>query len=172
MNFLFDTNVILDLIDTTRKSSKASLLLYEQVEEKKDIDIIISADSITTIIHVLRRSGEDALGIVSGLLETFKVVGIDTEIIKSSISNSRKFKIDDYEDAQILTAALSDPDCAAIITNDAGFLEVNADIEIVSVSKALKALGWEFNEILQEWVTPDPNQNIIFEQSKKRDTDD
>jgi len=166
MNVLFDTNVAMDLLDSRRPSAAASVLLFEFLRDKK-IGLNLSADSITTIVYLLEKDGADPLPVVKEILNIFNIVDITTNVIKNAVKLAENFHIKDYEDSQILAAAVSDPDCAAIITKDEEFLKIEANFEIVSPTQSLIAFGWEYNEIIEDWIAPDLNQNIIFAQIKK-----
>lgn len=171
MKVLLDTNIILDLFDTERRSSGGSIILFELLE-KQGYEMLISADSVSTVVHILRKKSSEAVEYVREMLQYFKVVKIDEEVILQAIEISEKYHMSDYEDAQIIASVLSDIDCAAIITNDQEFLSVNIkEIEIVSVLDVLKQNGYIYNEMIDGWITHDPAQDVYGE-IQKRGKDD
>jgi predicted nucleic acid-binding protein len=111
---LLDTNVVLDsLIKRKLFYKEADEILLRAV--KKEIDCIISANSLTDIFYFCskEKSVLEARSELNYLLDHFAVAAIDGEDCKSAM----KLPIADFEDALIIQCAIKyKVDC--IITRD------------------------------------------------------
>lgn len=131
-NIYFDTNIFLDLLDSTRPFAKGSVKLFRKLLEQGKT-IYINSDSVTTAFYVLRKMGqhspEELCGFFRKLVSLFEIVPIQNAEVMDAFelcedpSNPCK----DYEDTlQYICAKKIGADF--IVTNDQAF--VGLDIEV------------------------------------------
>ncbi len=133
-NLYIDTNIFLDLLDSTRPSYKHSLALVKESLENAKI-LYINSDTVTNAFYILSklRRGKEAelMLMMKKVVILFEIVPIDDKDIMYAfdlcIDTALEYK--DYEDAvQYVCAKKIEADL--IVTNDKKF--VSLDIEICS----------------------------------------
>ncbi|CAA6826669.1 MAG: PIN domain protein [uncultured Sulfurovum sp.] len=127
-----DTNVFIDLMDSTRPFAVGSMALIRAsiVDGKM---LYINSDTVTNACYIMSRkkayTEKELLVLMQKIVSLFSVVGVkDKEVMKSlSICADEGTKFRDYEDAlQYVCAKKVEADL--IVTNDKGF--VGLDIEL------------------------------------------
>ena len=129
----FDANIILDVFDPQRPSSKESLETYIYILENK-IELFTSCDIITTIYYVYAKKNKtDVLNKIEDTNKTLTVIDFSNKEIAQTCQLMREnphFK--DLEDTIQYILAKKEG-CEAIISNDKNFY--SEDIPVMS-SKA------------------------------------
>ena len=99
---LIDLNVLLDVLQKREQFYNASYAVLQQVEKEILIGYI-AAHSLTTLWYLLRKDGNIpvARGVLTDILNIFKVAAIDESVIKLASS----LEYDDFEDAVQMAAA-------------------------------------------------------------------
>ncbi len=132
----FDTNVILDQLDSAREGHSNMVLLEKKMEEI-GASPLCAWHSLSIIEYVARKtfSQETLLLILRGIIENFTIPKTGTEEAREAFL----FLHHDFEDAmQIATAQAGQADF--IITNDkSGF--INSPIPVVTPEECLKLLS-------------------------------
>jgi predicted nucleic acid-binding protein len=114
MNVLIDTNVLLDVLTVREPFYKNSAIVWSMVEEGL-IKGYISAISVNNIYYIAKKLKgiDEAEEIVDKVINDFKIVSLNHEILKLSRTISKK----DFEDIiQYFSALKSGCDC--IITRN------------------------------------------------------
>ena len=131
-NIYFDTNIFLDLLDSTRPFAKGSAKLFRELLEQGET-IYINSDSVTTAFYVLRKRGqhspEGLCGFFRKLVSLFEIVPVGNEeaINAFELCEDPSNQCKDYEDTlQYICAKKIKADFIA--TNDQAF--VGLDIEV------------------------------------------
>lgn len=133
-NLYIDTNIFIDLLDSTRPSYNHSLALVKDSLESAKI-LYINSDTVTNAFYILsklRRGKETELMLMmKKVVILFEIVPIDDKDIMYAfdlcIDTALEYK--DYEDAvQYVCAKKIEADL--IVTNDKKFISL--DIEICS----------------------------------------
>jgi predicted nucleic acid-binding protein len=133
MNKIFlDINVVLDLIDTTRKGhlDAQNILKYAI---SNDIEIVISEDMLSTIFYIIKDK--------KSVLNFFKVIKDDWNIVsfgKNVIEGALDICIqNDYNLEDVMQCLCAKENaCNVLITNDNDFC--SCGIECMNVGKFLK----------------------------------
>jgi len=125
-----DTNIFIDLFDTTRPSAKETLLLIQEAL-KLEKELYINSDTVTNAFYVLgktkRYSNEMLFLLFKKMVSLFHVVAVENKEIFLALELCEQQGLDDYEDAlQYICAKKIGADM--IITNDKGF--VSSDIPL------------------------------------------
>jgi len=133
-NLYIDTNIFIDLLDSTRPSYKQSLALVKDSLESAKI-LYINSDTVTNTFYVLSklRRGREAelMLMMKKVVMLFEVVPIDDKDIMYAfdLCMDTNLEYKDYEDAvQYVCAKKINADL--IVTNDKRF--VSLDIELCS----------------------------------------
>lgn len=116
--FLFDLNVVLDVLLDRQPHVTSAAALWSRVE-RGDLTGYLAAHGITTIHYLAQRARGKrfARQTVEDLLSVFKVVAVDEKTIRQALSLS----LADFEDA-VCAACAAAANCEAIVTRDpAGF---------------------------------------------------
>jgi len=121
MNIFLDANICLDLLDTTRPTSKSSIEWYMALKDDRSLMFYFSGDFITTFYYILTQRKK---------VENHKVVhaidALSQEIIPFYLNhtdflnakNSFDEKVfNDFEDLMILHSATR-AKCDRFVTND------------------------------------------------------
>lgn len=137
MNILLDANICLDLLDTSRPTSKRSVEWYLANKDNEDYLFFFSGDFITTFYYVLAEKRKHdakatllAIDALSDEITPHYITHIDFKNAKEAFfSNILK----DFEDLLILSSA-SRIDIKLFITNDKKLLQLGKfqDIEITA----------------------------------------
>ena len=127
-----DTNIILDLFDNERNSSKASIALIDKLFDE-GADFYINSDTLTNAFFILKSQKKVLQQVAIQALERAKtlceIVPIEENDVQKAIDLCKDVATPyrDYEDAvQYVCAKKVDADL--IVTNDKGF--VSLDIEL------------------------------------------
>ena len=119
-----DTNIVADIIDSSRKNHSSSVKMLEQLIEKQN-EICISEDMITTLYYILDDK-ENALRFIRELVLvdwTVLTFGADTIKEATDIALREKKGLEDI--LQCLCAKKSG--CTTVITNDKKFYDCGID---------------------------------------------
>lgn len=129
MRLFLDANIIIDLLDTRRKSSAFSLKLFE-VAVSKSFKISISEDILITVYYVVKKdvARKRILSFFEMIDDEFSVFNFKKGIIKKSIKLCQKNDKLDFEDILQSVCAGSN-NCDIIITNDKKFPAIKVPIK-------------------------------------------
>jgi len=127
-----DTNIFIDLLDSSRPFAKATLIL---IREKISLGFIlcVNSDTITNAFYIVSRqkkySNDELLDLMKKVILLFSVVPVEQADTLEAIALCRHEENDfrDYEDALQYVCA-NKIEAEMIVTNDKGF--VSLDIEI------------------------------------------
>ncbi|MBI3960798.1 MAG: PIN domain-containing protein [Chloroflexi bacterium] len=102
MRILFDTNVILDGL-LARQPFAADAAKLMAMAERKVIDGLLCATTITTLYYILAKATNDALARarITSLLKLFDSAAVNRSVLQSALHLPFK----DYEDAVLHEAA-------------------------------------------------------------------
>jgi predicted nucleic acid-binding protein len=137
MNIVLDANICLDLLDTSRPTSKRSVEWYLANKDNEDYSFFFSGDFITTFYYILTEKRKHdskatllAIDALSDEIAPHYITHIDFKNAKEAFF-SNIFK--DFEDLLILSSA-SRIDAKLFMTNDKKLLQLSKfqDIEIVA----------------------------------------
>ncbi len=127
MKIFLDANICLDLLDTTRPTSKCSVAWYLTKKDNEEYEFFFSADFITTFYYVLtekRKHGAKetlrAIDMLSDEITPQYIAHIDFHNAKEYFFND---VFEDFEDLLILSSA-SRTDSSQFITNDKKLLKL------------------------------------------------
>ena len=137
-----DANILIDVTDTTRESSKMSSEFIKMVfDDMHRYELFISCDLITTIYYILKKE----LGREQSLKEIKKINKFITIIEFGNIETAeaielmeRNKKYSDLEDTIQYVMARKEK-CDYIITNDKNF--ASGDVPVLSSKEALNVLA-------------------------------
>ena len=140
MKIFLDANICLDLLDTTRPTSKDSVQWYLKHKDHKDIEFYFSGDFITNFYYILtqkkKHNSKDTLMAIDALSSEIS----PEYIVHSDFINAKnqflENQFDDLEDLIIINSAIR-IGCKKFITNDKKLLKLNQmqGMEIVSLYK-------------------------------------
>ncbi len=127
-----DTNIFIDLMDSTRPFSKESLILLRHFIAEGKV-LYINSDTVTNAFYILskikRYTPKELLLVIKKTVSLFTVVAVENNEVLSALSlcedATTSFK--DYEDALQYICAMK-IDAKYIVTNDKGF--VSLDIKV------------------------------------------
>ncbi len=140
MKIFLDANICLDLLDTTRATSKKSVEWY--LSQKNDVqkEFFFSGDFITTLFYILTQkkkvSSKEALKAIDLMCQEITPCYIshsDYIFAKINLFNN---VLDDLEDLMVLSSA-NRVGCNFFITNDRKLLKLSQynKIKIIKPSK-------------------------------------
>ncbi|KGJ97147.1 PIN domain-containing protein [Thalassotalea sp. ND16A] len=103
MNILFDTNVLLDVLQQRSNFVDNAVQLFNAVEEST-INGYICANSISTIAYLLQRHKDKKFAVknIGLLLEMFEIAPVNRITIQDSLTSN----FTDFDDAIIYNSAL------------------------------------------------------------------
>lgn len=127
----FDTNVILDIIDSSRQSHKYALGVWEK-SVTEGFDIVISEDMLSTIFYI-NEDKQYALEFFKFIQNKWHIVSFGKKVIETAIKLSLKKGLDLEDSLQCLCA--KENSCDLFITNDKKFYDCG--IKIVSTEEFL-----------------------------------
>ena len=127
MNIFLDANICLDLLDSKRPTSKASIEWYLAHKDDEEINFYFSSDFITTFYYVLvERRKYDASEIIVAI-EALSLEVIPHYLAHSDFINAKSDffnkEFSDFEDLMVLNSAIRGK-CEVFMTNDRGLLEL------------------------------------------------
>ena len=102
MNVLFDTNIILDVLQNRQPHAQAATQLVARVE-RKQIKGYVCATTITTIFYLASKAigADTAKKQIKLILELFDVAQVDKSVLLAAIQAD----FGDFEDAVLYKAA-------------------------------------------------------------------
>ena len=112
--FLFDTNVVLDVLLDRQPHAEASAVVWEAVETGGG-EGMLAAHAVTTIHHLVRKEtgAVKARRIVSAILRVFAVAAVDGAVVHEAL----QVPFSDFENA-VTAAAARAAGCECIVTRD------------------------------------------------------
>ena len=137
MKIFLDANICLDLLDTTRPTSKRSVEWYLQQKDNLENEFFFSADFITTFYYILTEKRKydtkktlQAIEMLSDEIKAHYLAHIDFISAKEQFFSNA---FEDFENLLILTSA-SRVNSSQFITNDKKLLQLGQfqNINIVS----------------------------------------
>jgi len=131
-NIYFDTNIFIDLMDSTRPYALGSMALNRAYIAEGKI-VHINSDTITNAFYVMSKNKaytpKELLVLFKKMVSLFEVVAVEQKEVMMALSlcedDATDFK--DYEDALQYVCAKK-VGAELIVTNDKGF--VGLDIEV------------------------------------------
>lgn len=118
MNKVFiDTNIIVDLLDTTRMHSEESRMVIK-ILTAEAMEVVIGEDMLTTVYYIVKNK-KDVLGFFDVVLRQWSVVGFGLDILTEGVNVSSRDNAD-FEDV-LQSICASRYGCDMVITNDASF---------------------------------------------------
>ena len=131
-NIYLDTNIFIDLLDSTRPFSKGSLILLRNfISNGKTL--YVNSDTVTNAFYILSKTKNytpiELLQLMKKTVSLFTVVAIENDEVFTAFTlcEDKTTTFADYEDALQYVCALK-VDAKYIVTNDKGF--VSLDIEV------------------------------------------
>jgi len=112
--FLFDTNVVLDVLLDRQPHAEASAVVWEAVETGGG-EGMLAAHAVTTIHDLVRKEtgAVKARQVVSAVLRVFAVAAVDGAVVHEAL----QLPFSDFEDA-VTAAAARAAGCECIVTRD------------------------------------------------------
>jgi len=127
----FDANIINDIYDSKRVSSKQSFLALKKCLED-DIEVTTSCDVVTNVYYITAKYTDrlNALEALDDVESIFTVLPFDNSILKKAINLMKKDS--DYIDLEdtIQYVLAKENKCDVIISNDKKF--ISKDIKLTS----------------------------------------
>jgi predicted nucleic acid-binding protein len=127
MNIFLDANICLDLLDTSRPTSKKSIEWYLNHKDDESLQFYFSADFITTIYYILTQkrkiSPKDTLEAIEALNSEITPYYLAHNDFISAKNQFLDKVCDDFEDLLILNSAKR-LHCEEFITNDKELLKL------------------------------------------------
>jgi len=127
VNIFLDANICLDLLDTKRPTSEASVAWYMEKKDDASLNFFFSSDFITTFYYILTQKRKyDAHKVIASLdalsfeIEPFYLTHNDFINAKSHFFDG---SFNDFEDLMVLNAALR-AKCERFMTNDKELLKL------------------------------------------------
>ena len=136
MKIFLDASICLDLLDTTRVTSKDSVEWYLSLKDDKEKEFFFSGDFITTFFYVLTQkrkvSPKETLKAIDLMAQEIIPCYIKHSDYLSAKNNLFDNMLDDLEDLIVLNSA-SEVGCSMFITNDKKLLQLKMykDMRIV-----------------------------------------
>ncbi len=135
MKIFLDANICLDLLDSSRLTSKNSIAWYMKNKDKIDMEFYFSGDFITTIYYHLTEKRKldgklviEAIDALCGEISPIYLTHIDFQLAKKSFFAG---VFDDFDDLIVLQSGVRFG-CSECITNDKRLLRLGSfeDIKI------------------------------------------
>jgi predicted nucleic-acid-binding protein len=128
VNIFLDANICLDLLDTTRPSSKKTVQWYMKHKDNLDDVFYYSGDFITTFFYILtekkKYNPKDTLVAIEKLSEEINPLYIEHNDFILAKNQFFEDVFDDFEDLIILNSTKR-LKCAQFITNDKNILALS-----------------------------------------------
>ena len=135
MKIFLDANVCLDLLDTKRPTSEASVAWYMEHKDDEGLSFYFSGDFITTLYYHLtqkqKRNAALVVKAINALCEEVTPVYLahsDFKLAQRSFFDEAL--LDDFEDFMVLHSALRNG-CNILITRDKKMLQLQNFYDIV-----------------------------------------
>ena len=127
----FDANIINDIYDSKRESSKQSFLALKKCLED-EVEVTTSCDVVTSVYYITAKYTNrlNALDALEDVESIFTVLPFDNSILKKAIKLMREDS--DYVDLEdtIQYVLAKESKCDVIISNDRKF--ISKDIKLIS----------------------------------------
>lgn len=130
-----DTNIVLDIIESTRKNHEKALQLGSYLL-LNDYEILISEDMITTLFYISSDKQKTLLFVKEVILEDWVIVPFGIEVIKNGLNLSLEKNVDLEDTVQCLSA--KENGCKILITNDKKFHDCG--MKIMSIVEFLDVI--------------------------------
>ncbi len=129
MRIFLDANIIVDLLDTSRKDSISSLKVLA-IAVANDFEMAISEDILTTVYYVAKKSvaRKKILLFFKMIEDEFDILNFKKGVIKKSIRLCQKNSRLDFEDT-LQAVCAQEHDCDMIITNDKKFPKLKIPVK-------------------------------------------
>ena len=128
-----DTNIVLDIIEPTRKNHKQALELGSHLL-LNDYEICISEDMLTTIFYISSSKQKTLIFIKEVILIDWQIVPFGKNVIKDAIDLALAKNLDLEDILQCLCA--KENGCKILITNDKKFYD--CDVSLYTIEEFLK----------------------------------
>ncbi|MCH9740000.1 MAG: type II toxin-antitoxin system VapC family toxin [Epsilonproteobacteria bacterium] len=126
MNIFLDANICLDLLDSKRPTSTASIEWYMSKKDDDSIDFYFSSDFITTFYYVLTEKRKYDASEVIATIEALSFEITPFYLAHGDFLNAKSDffgeLFDDFEDLMVLNSAVR-AGCEVFVTNDKALLE-------------------------------------------------
>lgn len=133
MKIFLDANICLDLLDTSRPTSKKSVQWYLEYKDDKNIEFYFSGDFITTFYYILTQkrkyNPKDTLVAIDTISQEITPYYINHSDFTEAKNQFMDNRFEDFEDLIILNSA-SRLECSIFMTNDKKILELNNYLNI------------------------------------------
>ena len=127
MKIFLDANICLDLLDTTRPTSKQSIQWYMTNKDNLDIEFYFSADFITTFYYILTEKKKYNPKVILSAIDALSDEIIPSYLIHNDFINAKNQFLEnifsDFEDLLVLNIAQR-VKCDKLITNDKKLLQL------------------------------------------------
>ncbi|HIP61744.1 MAG TPA: hypothetical protein EYG98_04235 [Sulfurovum sp.] len=139
MRILLDANICLDLLDTTRATSAASVEWYMKHKDNEMIEFYLSGDFITSFYYILAERRKlpsqivvQAIDALTQEISPLYLSHSDFIFAKSSFFDG---EFDDFDDLLILHSAIRG-NCEQLLTNNKSLLRLSSfkDLNISDTS--------------------------------------
>lgn len=120
-----DTNIILDIIESTRSNHEKALQLGNYLL-LNDYEILISEDMLTTLFYISNDKQRTLQFIKEVILVDWVILPFGTEVIKKAIDLSIEKNLDLEDLFQCLCA--KENGCSYLITNDRKFCDCGINV--------------------------------------------
>jgi len=127
VNIFLDANICLDLLDTKRPTSEASVAWYMEKKDDASLNFFFSSDFITTFYYILTQKRKyNAHKVIASIdalsfeIEPFYLTPNDFINAKSHFFDG---SFNDFEDLMVLNSALR-AKCEMFMTNDKELLKL------------------------------------------------
>ncbi len=142
IRLFIDANIFVDVTDSSRKSSAASIAFMDSMFDNMDrYKLYTSCDLITTIYYITRKNLDNhgALQQIKLISKFISIIEFGNKEVDEAIELMEKNdKYKDLEDTIQYVMARKEK-CDYIITNDANF--ASGDVPVLSSGEALVRLG-------------------------------
>jgi len=137
-NIYLDTNIVADIIDTSRSNHKESLYILEYLAIH-DYKIFISEDMLTTLYYILKDKKQTLEFLKNLVFIDWEISKFGKNVIKDAIDLSLEKDLDLEDVLQCLCA--KENQCSIVITNDKNFYD--CDIDILESKEFIKKIEKE-----------------------------
>lgn len=128
IRIFLDANICLDLLDTTRDTSAASVEWYMQHKDNEMIEFYLSGDFITSFYYILaeRRkiSSQIVVQAIDALTQEINPIYLSHSDFTFGKSSFFDGDFEDFEDLLILHSAIGG-NCEQFLTNDKSLLRLS-----------------------------------------------
>ena len=134
-NIYLDTNIFIDLMDSTRPFSKGSFTLVRHYTTEGK-NLYINSDTVTNAFYILSKTKHytliELIQIIKKIVSLFTVVSAENHEVIEALNLCENEPFKDYEDAlQYVCAKKIEADL--IVSNDKGF--ISPDIQVQKTNK-------------------------------------